>query len=187
MKKFVTVIAVLFIAGSAQAITDIAAGIYGGLNAPIVQEDTKAGAGFGARLKLAPTPLLGAALFFETRSYGDPEKTIFEGDPLLEQTVTSDGGKVTVFGIEGMIGAVGGGVGPHFYWMLGVGNYKWTRDGYDDLSKIGFHLGPGVEIGFPAGIGVEAKAKLEIVPTDGGGSRKNGLIFIGANYHFGVM
>jgi hypothetical protein len=177
---------ILLFSGNAWALTDLAFGIYGGLNAPIVQEDAKAGTGFGARVKFAPTPLLGVAAFFESRSYGDPERTIFEGQP-IEQTVTSDGGKVTVFGIEGLIGSVGGGPGPHFYWMIGLGNYKWTRDGYEDLSKVGFHVGPGLEIGFPVGIGVEAKAKFEVVPTGGGGSRKNGLLFVGANYHFGIM
>jgi hypothetical protein len=177
---------VLLLAGSAQALTDLAFGVYGGLNAPIVQEDAKAGTGFGARVKFAPTPLLGAAAFFETRSYGDPERTVFEGFP-NEHVEKSDGGKVTVFGVEGLIGAAGGGVGPHFYWMVGIANYKWTRDNYEDLSKVGFHLGPGLEIGFPGGIGAEAKAKFEIVPTGDGGSRKNALIYIGANYHFGIM
>jgi hypothetical protein len=187
MKKTAMILILLLMAGNAQALTDLAFGIYGGLNTPIVQDDAKSGAGFGARVKFAPTPMLGAAAFFESRSYGDPEMTIFEGDPLLERTVKSDGGKVTVFGVEGLIGSTGGGPGPHFYWMIGVGSYKWSRDGYDDLSKVGFHLGPGLELGLPSAIGIEAKAKLEIVPTDGGGSRKNGLFYVGANYHFGIM
>jgi hypothetical protein len=192
MKRIVPVMAILFLVpgilwtGRANALTDLALGVYGGLNAPVAQQDARSGAGFGFRIKFAPTPLLGASAFFETRSYGDPEETILEGQP-GEQTVTSDGGKVTVFGVEGLIGNVGGGPGPHFYWMIGVGNYKWTRDNYGDLSKVGFHLGPGLEIGLPGPIGVEAKAKFEIVPTDGGGSRKNALIYVGANYHFGLM
>jgi hypothetical protein len=186
MNRIIIAAYLLFMAGSARAITDLSLGIYGGLNAPIVQEDTKAGSGFGALVKFAPTPLLGAAAFFETRSYGDPERTILEGTP-LQQTQKTDGGKVTVLGIEGLIGYTGGGIGPHFYWMVGLGNYKWTRDGYDDLSKVAYHIGPGLEIGLPSGIGIEAKAKIEIIPTGNGGSRKNGLFFVGANYHLGIM
>jgi hypothetical protein len=187
MKKLIAVTLLLLVAGNAYALTDLALGVYGGLNAPLAQQDTKSGAGFGAKVKIAPTPLLGAAAFFETRSFGEPEVTIFEGDPHLQQTLKTDGGKVTVFGVEGMIGATGGGIGPHFYWMVGIASYKWKRDNYDDLSKVGYHLGPGLEFGLPSGIGIEAKAKLELVPTDGDGSRKNLLIFVGANYHFGIM
>ena len=40
---------------------------------------------------------------------------------------------------------------------------------------------------FPANIGLEIRGKFEIVPTGGEGSRKNGIILIGANYHIGLM
>ncbi|OGC91505.1 MAG: hypothetical protein A2W25_00580 [candidate division Zixibacteria bacterium RBG_16_53_22] len=186
MRKTVVILILIFMAGNAQALTDLAFGVYGGLNAPIVQDDARAGTGFGFRVKFAPSPVLGAAAFFESRTYGDPEIVILQGTP-NERTEKTDGGKVTVLGIEGLIGSTGGGIGPHFYWMVGLGNYKWTRDGEEDFSKVGYHLGPGLEIGFPSGLGIEAKAKFEVVPTDGGGSRKNLLIFVGANYHFGLM
>jgi hypothetical protein len=101
-------------------------------------------------------------------------------------TLSSDGGGVTSFGVEALIGNTGGGPGPHFYWALGLSSYKWSRDGQDDLTEMGYHLGPGLEIVLPANIGIEGRAKFEIVPTDGGGSRKNILIFIGANYHIGL-
>jgi hypothetical protein len=95
MKKLIAVTLLLLVAGNAYALTDLALGVYGGLNAPLAQQDTKSGAGFGAKVKIAPTPLLGAAAFFETRSFGEPEVTIFEGDPDLQQTLKTDGGKVT--------------------------------------------------------------------------------------------
>jgi len=185
MKKALFVVLLMSLASSAYALTDIAIGVYGGMNMPVVQDDAKSGTGFGLKAKFAPSPLIAGSAFFESRSFGDAEQTIPVGGEDI--TMTSDGGKVTAFGAEAMIGSVGGGPGPHFYWMLGIASYKWTRDGYEDLSKVGYHLGPGLEFGFPAKIGIEAKAKFEIVPTDGGGSRKNLLIFIGANYHLGVM
>jgi len=185
MKKALLLASVILLTTNAMALTDISIGVYGGLNMPIVQDDAKSGTGFGLKAKFAPSPIIGFSAFFESRSFGDAEITVPVGGQ--DVTMTSPGGKISVFGAEGMIGNVAGGVGPHFYWMLGISNYKWTRDGYSDLSKVGYHLGPGVEIGFPSNIGVEAKAKFEIVPTDGGGSRKNILIFLGANYHFGLM
>jgi len=180
MKKIVPALILLVMTGSANAITDISAGLFGGLNFPVAQEDSKSGNGFGLRAKFSPSPMIAGSVFYENRSFGDPELTI------LGQTMTTDGGKVTAFGVEAMIGSVGGGMGPHFYWALGISNYKWTRDGYEDLSKIGYHLGPGFELVVPANIGLEIRGKFEIVPTDGGGSRKNALVFIGVNYHFGL-
>ncbi len=181
MRKLLLMLLFLTMTGSAWALTDISVGVFGGLNAPIVQDDAKSGAGFGLKARVSPSPMIAGALFFESRSFGDPELTI-QG-----QTMSSDGGKVTAFGIEALIGSTGGSPGPHFYWTIGLSSYKWTRDGYDDISEVGYHLGPGLEIVFPAKIGIEARANFEVVPTDGGGSRKNILIFVGANYHFGLM
>ena len=181
MRKLLLMLLLPAMTGSAWALTDISVGAFGGLNTPIVQDDAKSGSGFGLKAKISPSPMLAGAVFFESRSFGDPELTV-QGE-----TMSSDGGKVTAFGAEALIGNTGGGPGPHFYWAIGLGSYKWTRDGYDDVSKVGYHLGPGFEIVLPVKIGIEGRAKFEIVPTDGGGSRKNILIFVGANYHFGLM
>lgn len=186
MRKILPLLIVLFTTSGAMAITDISAGLYGGLNAPLVQQDAKTGMGFGLRVKVAPIPFIGGAAFYESRKFGDPEVKILEGTP-NERTVKTDGGKVTVMGIEALIGAPGGGIGPHFYWSFGLANYKWTRTGYSNLSKVGYHTGPGLEIVFPAGLGIGAQAKFEIVPTGNGGSRKNVLAFVGLNYHFGLL
>jgi hypothetical protein len=181
MKKLIPVILVLLMAGSAQAVLDISAGIYGGLNAPIIQEDAKTGSGFGFKAKVAPIPFLAGALFYESRKFGDPKQTIGN------LTFTGIGGKVSVFGFEALLGSTGGGVGPHFYGMAGISGYKWKRAGQETISKTGYSLGTGLEFVFPAGIGVEGQAKFEIVPTGGGGSRKNGLLFVGLNYHIGII
>ncbi|MEE8417796.1 MAG: hypothetical protein V3S06_03950 [candidate division Zixibacteria bacterium] len=181
MRKLLLMLFFLTMTGSAWALTDISVGAFGGLNTPIVQDDAKLGNGFGVKAKISPSPMIAGVLFFESRSFGDPELTI-QGT-----TMSSDGGKVTAFGVEALIGSTGGGPGPHFYWAIGLSSYKWTRDGYDDVSEVSYHVGPGLEIVFPANIGIEGRAKFEVVPTDGGGSRKNILIFVGANYHFGLM
>lgn len=181
IKVLAIVLGTLFMAGNARALTDISAGVYGGLNQPVAQQDAKSGGGFGVKAKVCPIRFVAGALFFESRSYGKPSKTI------MDIGMESNGGKVTVFGLEAMLGGTGGGVGPHLYWLLGIESYKWKHDNYPDLSKVGYAFGPGLEIGLPANIGVEARAKFEIVPSGNGGSRKNVLIFVGANYHLSIM
>ncbi len=181
MKRIIIpVIMVLSMAGSAHAIFDISTGVYGGVNAPVVQEDVKAGTDLGVKIKFAPAPFLAGSVFYEWRKYNNPEVTI--GDV----TYTTDGGKVKVFGFEGMLGAPGGGIGPHFYGMAGIFNYKWTRTNFATLSKVGYNVGAGLEMVFPGSLGFEGQAKFEIVPTTGGGSRKNALVTLGVNYHFGM-
>jgi hypothetical protein len=180
MKQTVTVLLVLMMASTAWAVKDISIGAFGGLNIPIVQDDAASGSGFGGKAKFSPIPMLAGAIYFESRTFGDPELEV-QG-----MTLSTDGGNVTSFGVEALIGNTGGGPGPHFYWTFGLSSYKWSRDGQDDLSEVGYHLGPGFEFVLPAKIGLEGRAKFEIVPTDGGGSRKNVLVFIGLNYHIGL-
>jgi len=185
MKKILILI-ILACSGEAAAISDLSFGLYGGINYPIVQEDAKIGPAFGVKLKFSPAPIVGAAAFIETRTYGDPETKIFEGQA-LERTVRTDGGKLTVFGLEGLLGASAGGIGPRSYAILGIARYKWTRDNYDDFIETAYQLGLGLEIGLPSGLGIEGRAKFEFVPLDNRRSRKNFLGFIGLNYHFGLI
>jgi hypothetical protein len=181
MRKMILFLCILAIAMPVYAQKDVSIGAFGGLNAPIVQDDAGSGSAFGARIKYSPLPLVGVAAFFEARSFDDPSVEIGN------ISVTTDGGKVTSIGIEGLIGSTGGGIGPHFYWVVGLGSYKWTRDNREDFSKVGFHLGPGIEIILQSNIGLEARAKIEIIPTGNEATRKNAIITVGANYHFALM
>jgi len=179
MKK--VLLFVLILSAPVWAQKDISVGAFGGFNLPILQSDAGAGSDFGVKAKFSPIPMLAAAAFFESRTFGEASKEVGG----VEHTI--DGGNVTSFGVEGLIGNTGGGSGPHFYFFAGISSYKWTRDNVDDVSEVGYHLGPGFEFVLPMKIGIEGRAKFEIVPTDGGGSRKNVLVFVGANYHFGIM
>ena len=179
MKK--VLLFILILSAPVWAQKDISVGAFGGLNAPIVQDDAGSGSAFGVKAKFSPMPMIAGAAFFEARSIGDPSFT-FGGTEH-----TTDGGSVTSFGVEALIGNTGGGPGPHFYWALGISSYKWTRDNWEDVSEVGYHVGPGIEMIFPANIGLEIRGKFEIVPTGGEGSRKKGIILIGANYHIGLM
>jgi hypothetical protein len=179
MKK--ALMLVLILSAAAWAQKDVSVGAFGGLNIPIVQEDVGGGSDFGVKAKFSPIPILAGAAFFEARTFGDASFTLGSTE------YTTPGGNVTSFGVEALIGNTGGGPGPHFYWMFGISSYKWTRDNWEDVSKVGYHLGPGVEVVFPANIGLEFRGYFEIVPTEGDGSRKNAILLVGANYHIGVM
>ena len=179
MKK--ALLFVLFLSVAAWAQKDVSFGAFGGLNIPIVQEDAGSGSDFGVKAKFSPLPMIAGAAFFEARTFGDASIS-FAGTEY-----TTSGGNVTSFGVEALIGNTGGGPGPHFYWAVGISSYKWTRDNWEDVSKVGYHIGPGIELVLPAKIGLEARAKFEIVPTGGDGARKNGIILVGANYHLGIM
>jgi hypothetical protein len=180
MRKLIPIVLVLILTGSAEAITDISLGLYGGINSPILQEDAKTGSGFGVKAKVAPIPFIAGALFYESRKFGNPEQKI---GPLTYKGV---GGKISAIGLEALLGSTGGGPGPHFYGMAGVSSYKWTRNNFPTFSKTGYNVGAGLEIVLPVGIGVEGQAKFELIPDGNGASRKNGLVFVGLNYHLGL-
>jgi len=179
MKKILLLVLILSVPVWAQK--DISIGAFGGFNQPILQSDAGSGSGFGVKAKFSPVPMIAASAFFEARSLGDPTETI------LGQEMSLDGGSVTLFGVEGMIGNTGGGPGLHFYWGMGIFSYKWSRDYVEDFSKVGYHLGPGMEIILPAKIGIEGKAKFEMVPDGEDGSRKNIIVTFGINYHLGII
>jgi hypothetical protein len=179
MKK--ALLLVLILSAPVWAQKDVSVGAFGGLNIPIVQEDAGSGTDFGVKAKFSPMPMIAGAAFFEARTFGDASFTLGNTE------YTTPGGNVTSFGVEALIGNTGGGPGPHFYWAVGISSYKWTRDNWEDVSKVGYHVGPGIEIVLPAKIGIEVRGKFELVPTEGDGSRKNALLLVGANYHIGIM
>lgn len=179
MRKVLLLVLILSVPAMAQK--DVSVGAFGGLNIPIVQEDAASGSDFGIKAKFSPIPFIAGTAFFEARTMGDAKFTFNDTE------YTTDAGSVTSFGVEALLGSTGGGTGPHFYFAVGISSYKWTRDNWEDFSKVGYHFGPGFEVVFPKKIGLEFRGYFEIVPTEGDGSRKNGILLVGANYHFGLM
>ena len=180
MKKVLLFVLILSVPVMAQK--DVSVGAFGGLNIPIVQDDAGSGTDFGVKAKFSPLPMIAGAAFFEARSNGDASFTLGNTE------YTTPGGSITSFGVEALIGNTGGGPGPHFYFFAGLSSYKWTRDNWDeDVTGVGYHFGPGLEIVLPVKIGVELRGKFEVVPTDGNGSRKSAMVLVGANYHIGLM
>ncbi len=184
-----TQLAVLFVVAmmvpSAFAIGDITVGPYFGMAVPLANDDAESGAlyGFQARVSLIPGLSIGG--HYQSRGYGNPSQTFFEGTP-QEFTDEKDGGDVTSIGLDAYFGKAGGMPGLNFYFMGSYGTYKWKRDNQDEISKTAFAVGPGVELVLPMKVGIEGRALIEVAPTGESGSWKSFLWFVGINYHIGL-
>ena len=91
------------------------------------------------------------------------------------------------FGLDAYLGTTGAIGGVNVYLVGSIGTWTWKTDYRDDISEIVFSVGPGVELTLPFGLGIEGRGMFQVVPTDGDGSIKSFLWFIGANYHFGNL
>jgi opacity protein-like surface antigen len=156
----------------------ISAGAFAGMNLPIAMEDVTSGAiyGFKARFTLLPGIGLEPNLVFST--YGDTEAEVYD------EMQSRDGGKITSFGIDAVLGGIQGNPGLSIYGIAGIGSSKWSKEGIDDVSEVAYYLGLGIEYAFPQSISIEVRAKAQIIPHEDG-SYKNGIITAGLNYYFG--
>ncbi len=151
-------------------------GGYGGLNIPIVQEDQSSGTVYGLKAKLSLLPGIAVEPNINFAKFGDAEYSFG----------SRKGSKVTSYGVDALLGGAGlGAIGFKMYGILGVGNYKITRDNDDDISKTGWTTGLGFEIGLVPSFGLDFRGKLNIIPIDGGGSKKSAAVTGGLNYYFG--
>jgi hypothetical protein len=177
--KATILLIVLAMASSALAIGDISIGPFYGMSTPIANDNIKSGGMFGVQAKFAPTSFFAAGLHFQARKFGDPSQDLFYGSD------TKDGGKVTSFGMDAYIGKTSG-IGANPYFMASFGSYKWKRDNMEDISKMAYAFGPGLEVVLPMKLGIEGRGMLEITPTGDKGSWKSFIWFIGLNYHIGL-
>lgn len=186
MKTQLTVLLVVaMMAPGAFAIGDIAIGPYFGIAMPLANDDAKSGALYGLQARVSLIPGLSIGGHYQSRGYGNPSQTFFEGTP-QEFTDEKDGGNVTSIGLDAYLGKTGGAPGMNFYFLGSYGTYKWKRDNLDDVSKTAFAIGPGIELVLPMKVGIEGRAMLEIAMTGESGSWKSFLWFVGLNYHIGL-
>jgi hypothetical protein len=169
--------------GNAGAVLDISAGPYFGMDIPVVNDRATSGSLYGLQAKVSLLSYLALGASYSSSSLGDVENTFFEGDP-DEFTESLPGGDVTAWGIDAYFGGMGGVPGFKLYIMGSVGGWTWERDFTDEVSEVAWRVGPGVEFVLPMGLGFEGRGMFQIAPTDGGGSIKSFVWFIGANYHF---
>jgi hypothetical protein len=185
----VRILAVLILAVSAttaSAIVDISAGPYFGMDIPVVNDLAESGRLFGVQAKVAVLSFVAIGAHFSSSSLGEVSHTFFEGES-EEFSESLDGGDVKSFGVDAYFGIVSGLPGFKIYAVGSLANWKWERDYTDEVSEVAWGFGPGVELVLPFGLGVEGRGMFQIAPTDGDGSVKSVVWFVGANYHFGGL
>jgi hypothetical protein len=181
MKKTVIILLMgLFIAAGANAGDSIfGAGVFGGLNIPILQQDQANGSAFGVkgRLKFIPFVVVEPNITFG--KWGKPDA--IEGIDL-----GIDGSKITSYGIDLTLGDSPGKAGFKFFGLLGAGIYKVENEdtGYDE-SKLGFSAGLGFMIGVGPSFDIDIRGKLIVAPQEES-AKKAALVMAGINYYFGL-
>lgn len=181
--KLLAALVLVVCAGNAGAVLDLSAGAYVGMDIPVANDRATSGSLYGVQAKVAVLSFLALGAYYNSSSLGDVENTFFEGDP-DEFTEALPGGDVTAYGLDAYFGAFAAVPGFKFYLMGSVGSWKWERDFTDEVSEVAWRVGPGVEFVLPMGLGIEGRGMFQIAPTDGGGSVKSVVWFVGANYHF---
>ena len=180
------VIVLLAGAGTAGAIVDVTAGLYYGMDIPVVNDQATSGGMYGLQAKVSLLNSLGLGLYYTSSSLGEVERTFFEGEP-EEYVDTLDGGDATSYGLDAYFGTMSFVPGIKFYLVGSVGQWKWERDYTEEVSEVVWGLGAGAEFVLPFGIGIEGRGTFRTVPTDGDGSIKSFVWWVGANYHFGGL
>ena len=157
-------------------------GISGGLNLPIAQQDQGSGTAFGVRgiIKALPMVTLEPNVFFG--KYGEPTIEDINSNGF-------DGSKITSYGIDARLGAPMGMPGFSPYALAGLGFYKAERDltaaFEDDGADFGWSVGLGVGLNLQSNIGVDLRGRFNLIPVDGGSSKKSLFVVGGLNYYFG--
>ncbi len=154
-------------------------GGFGGVSIPIAQDDAEQGMVIGGHVKFSVGGLLGIEPNFTYFKNGD-----WDIDEVPDETF--EGSTFNSFGVNLILGGAGPVTGFRFFPFVGVKYYNEDSELRDADSQIGWNGGLGLEIGI-RNIGVEARGSFELMPLDGGGSRKWGQVTGGLNIYFGVI
>lgn len=190
MKRPVILALLLLGVGAAPAhaglgLTSVGVGAFGGLSVPVLQDVTassfspsdafgKTGSQFGIRVPVAAIPVFTFEPFYSKSSYADRTET------LGGLSYTRDGFSGTAYGLNAILGHVDGS-SVSFYPFAGIGHYKLTRTGSDDISDVGYDFGLGLGIQAVQKVSVQIRGEFTLVKT-GDTSRKFTGATLGLNY-----
>ncbi|MFH1374819.1 MAG: outer membrane beta-barrel protein [bacterium] len=155
-----------------------------GMDFPVVQEDQSQGMifGFRGRVKLMKAVALEPNVHFT--SFGEPK------EKLIKDYI--DGSKVTAYGVDATLGAPFGAEGVKPYGLFGIGFYNSSQKTVDGdevrepSTDLGWSAGFGVEAGVAQSVSLDFRAKLVVVSSEGGASKKAASLIGGLNYYFGL-
>ena len=180
---FVVGMLLLLMAPSAFSQTPkLAVGASVGLEIPIVQDDQASGAVYGFRLRYQLMPSIAVEPNIYFSQYGDPESD--------EVVLNIPGSDVTAFGVDVILGSRLGSIGINPFFFAGLGFYEQTNEFLDPIyepsgRRFGFSGGLGLGFGLSPKFDLEARAKLNVATSEGGGSKKSASILGGFNFNLG--
>ncbi|MFQ6032166.1 MAG: outer membrane beta-barrel protein [Candidatus Zixiibacteriota bacterium] len=151
-------------------------GGFAGINIPLAQEDVKSGILYGAKGRIPLLPVLGVEPNFVFSKYGDKD---------IDNVGTREGGTITSFGADLILGNPIGFSRGRFYVLLGINANTLKREGLSDQTQFGLSFGPGFEFLPTEVLGIEVRARLHGISLEGGGGRNNLELSGGLNYYFG--
>ncbi len=182
MKKAVILVILLLLMCplvAAQSAVKLGAGVFGGLDMPVGQDDQAKGTVFGIRARIKAIPIITFEPKLAFTSFGEPDSDIL--------TLGLDGSKLTAYGVDATIGAPFGGKGFAMFGVVGAGFYKMKRDQtFQDDTNLGWLAGLGFSIGFSPFISGDVRGTAHVIPYDDGGSKKSVSATAGLNYYFGM-
>ncbi len=170
---------------AAFGLTSVGVGAFGGLSVPVLQDVTassfkpsdafgKSGSQFGLRVPVVAIPVFTLEPFWSKSSYADRTET------LGGISYTRDGYSGTAYGLNAILGRVDGS-SVSFYPFVGIGHYKLTRTGSDDISDVGYDFGLGLGIQTVQKVSIQIRGEFAMVKT-GDTSRKFTGATLGLNY-----
>jgi hypothetical protein len=181
MKKTTCLIfIVLFVLGatSVAAAGKFSIGAFGGLNIPLVQDDAKSGALYGAKGRILLLPYLGIEPYFSFAEYGGKDVEV------RGQSFAGKSGDITSFGADLVLGSISGLGKARFYGLVGINSNTYKREGIPDETGLGFAFGSGFEYFATEILSLEIRAKYHPIKV-GDGGRVHFEISGGLNYYFG--
>ena len=184
MKKYLFFVCCLLLAtGSMAEKPALGFGVNAGLIYPIIQDDQDNGSMFGLKAMYSLMNMVTVEPNITFVKYGEPSTS----DPELAGLYDGfEGSKVTSYGIDGILGGRFGARGISPYGIFGFGFYNMKREMTDqDVTDFGWTGGLGIEIGMSTSFAVDVRGKVNVVPSDGGGSKKSLSATAGVNFYLG--
>jgi hypothetical protein len=173
-----SIILLLFLANIGWAKVKLSLGGFGGVNFPIVQEDSEIAGIAGFKGRATFLPFLAVEPNFTYIRQGGITMDVSDVD------MEREGGNLYSYGADLVLGSLDSVEEFYWYFIFGLYGNAMRRVGREDLDKFGLNLGFGLEILPTDVLGIDFRTKAQIITIDGG-SRKNILVTGGLNYYFG--
>jgi hypothetical protein len=179
MKKWMCAVALCLLCTASAHAQKLGVGAFAGVNIPLVQDDAESGALWGIRGQIQAVPMFRIEPRLSFVKNGEYQLDGIGG------TYDLDGGKLTGWGVDVVLGSPMSVPGLGVGLVAGIGSYKRQVDFQEDDTRVGYS--GGLDIGVGAGpIRLNGRGELLVIPGEDGGSRKHALLTVGAAFAFGA-